>query len=98
MKRNDNMTQGNALGIIIRFAVPIMLSSLLQYNYHLVDNILVGRFVGTDALAAVGNVGSVNSFIIGAALGLTAGFTTQSERGISGGRLISPATASPSRS
>ena len=75
MKRNVNMTQGNALGIIIRFAVPIMLSSLLQYNYHLVDNILVGRFVGTDALAAVGNVGSVNSFIIGAALGLTAGFT-----------------------
>ncbi|MBR4450421.1 MAG: MATE family efflux transporter [Clostridia bacterium] len=75
MKNNVNMTQGNALGIIIRFAVPIMLSSLLQYNYHLVDNILVGRFVGTDALAAVGNVGSVNSFIIGAALGLTAGFT-----------------------
>ena len=69
------MTQGNALKIIIRFAIPIMMSSLLQYNYHLVDHILVGRFVGTDALAAVGNVGSVNSFIIGAALGLTAGFT-----------------------
>ncbi|MBR5619132.1 MAG: MATE family efflux transporter [Clostridia bacterium] len=69
------MTQGNALIIIIRFAFPIMLSSLLQFNYHLVDNILVGRLAGTDALAAVGNVGSINSFIIGAALGLTAGFT-----------------------
>lgn len=48
---------------------------MLQYNYNLVDNIIVGRFVGTDALAAVGNVGSINSFIIGTALGLTAGFT-----------------------
>ena len=75
MKNRENMTQGPALGIIIRFALPIMLSSLLQFNYHLVDNILVGRFVGPDALAAVGNVGSINSFIIGAALGLTAGFT-----------------------
>ncbi len=69
------MTQGSALKNILRFSLPIMMSSLLQYNYHLVDNILVGRFVGTDALAAVGNVGSVNSFIIGAALGLTSGFT-----------------------
>lgn len=60
---------------IIRFALPIMATSLLQYNYNLVDNIIVGRYVGTDALAAVGNVGSINSFIVGAALGLTSGFT-----------------------
>lgn len=74
MKKN-NMLEGNAVKSIIRFAVPIMLSSLLQYNYSLVDNIIVGRYVSTDALAAVGNVGSINGFIIGAALGLTAGFT-----------------------
>lgn len=60
---------------IIKFSLPIMASSLLQYNYTLVDNILVGRYVSTDALAAVGGVGSINSFIIGAALGLTSGFT-----------------------
>ena len=41
----------------------------------MVDNILVGRYVSTGALAAVGGVGSINSFIIGAALGLTSGFT-----------------------
>lgn len=52
-----------------------MLSSLLQYNYSLVDNIIVGRYVSTDALAAVGNVGAINSFVIGAAFGLTSGFT-----------------------
>lgn len=75
MKNKQNMLEGNVLKSIIIFALPIMLSSLLQYNYSLVDNIIVGRYVSTNALAAVGNVGSINSFIIGAALGLTSGFT-----------------------
>ena len=75
MKRKIDMLDGSAVKSIILFALPIMFSSLLQYNYALVDNIIVGRYVSTDALAAVGNVGSINSFIIGAALGLTSGFT-----------------------
>lgn len=75
MKQKNNMLEGNALKNIILFALPIMFSSLLQYNYALVDNIIVGRYVSTNALAAVGNVGAINSFIIGAALGLTSGFT-----------------------
>lgn len=75
MKHKQNMLEGNVLKSIILFGLPIMLSSLLQYNYAFVDNIIVGRYVSTDALAAVGNVGSINSFIIGAALGLTSGFT-----------------------
>lgn len=69
------MLSGNVVKSIILFSLPIMFSSLLQFNYTLVDNIIVGRYVSTDALAAVGNVGSINSFIIGAALGLTSGFT-----------------------
>lgn len=72
--KNDLLT-GKPIKSIIMFALPIMASSMLQYNYNLVDNIIVGRFVGTDALAAVGSVGSINGFIIGAALGLTSGFT-----------------------
>lgn len=75
MKQKNNMLEGNAIKSIILFALPIMLSSLLQYNYSFVDNIIVGRYINTDALAAVGNVGSINGFIIGAALGLTSGFT-----------------------
>ncbi|HBA94192.1 MAG TPA: MATE family efflux transporter [Ruminococcaceae bacterium] len=75
MKKSNDMLSGNALKSVILFAVPIMLSSLLQYNYNFIDNIIVGRYVSTDALAAVGNVGSINSFIIGTALGLTGGFT-----------------------
>lgn len=74
MKQND-MLKDNPIKSIILFALPIMISSLLQYNYALVDNIIVGRYVSTDALAAVGNVGSINGFVIGAALGLTSGFT-----------------------
>lgn len=75
MKRKTSMLEGNALKSIILFALPIMASSMLQYNYSLVDNIIVGRYVGSDALAAVGSVGSIGSFIVGAALGLTSGFS-----------------------
>lgn len=74
-KSKINMLEGSPVKSIIRFAIPIMLSSMLQYNYSLVDNIIVGRYVSTDALAAVGSVGAINSFIIGTALGLTSGFT-----------------------
>lgn len=75
MKQKNNMLSGNVLKSIIPFALPIMLSSLLQYNYSLIDNIIVGRYVSTDALAAVGNVGPISSFVVGASLGLTSGFT-----------------------
>lgn len=74
IKKNDMLT-GSPIRSIILFALPIMLSNLLQYNYAFVDNIIVGRYISTDALAAVGNVGAINSFIIGTALGLTSGFT-----------------------
>ncbi len=75
MPKKNDMRTANPIKSIIFFALPIMLSSLLQYNYSFIDNIIVGRYVNTDALAAVGSVGSINSFIIGAALGLTSGFT-----------------------
>lgn len=73
--KSNNMLYGSPIKTILLFAFPIMLSSLLQYNYSLVDNIIVGRYVNTNALAAVGNVGAIGSFIVGAALGLTSGFT-----------------------
>ena len=75
MKKQYSMLTDNPLKSIILFALPIMASSLLQYNYSLVDNIIVGRYVSEQALAAVGCIGPINSFIIGAALGLTTGFT-----------------------
>ena len=75
MKKQNSMLTGSPIKSIITFALPIMFSSLLQYNYTLVDNIIVGRYISTDALAAAGSVGPINSFIIGTALGLTSGFS-----------------------
>ena len=75
VRKQLSMLTDSPLKSIILFALPIMASSLLQYNYSLVDNIIVGRYVNEQALAAVGCVGPINSFIIGAALGLTTGFT-----------------------
>ena len=74
MKKHSMLTDSPVKSIIL-FALPIMASSMLQFNYSLVDNIIVGRYVSDAALAAVGCVGPINSFIIGAALGLTTGFT-----------------------
>lgn len=73
--KNRSMLEGSPLKSIILFSLPIMASSMLQYNYSLVDNIIVGRYVSSEALAAVGSVGPINSFIIGAALGITTGFS-----------------------
>lgn len=69
------MLTGKPVRTIILFALPIMASSLLQFNYTLVDNIIVGRYVSSHALAAVGSVGAINSFLVGTALGLTSGFS-----------------------
>ena len=71
----NNMLKGNIVKTIIVFALPIMASALLQYSYNLIDNIIVGRYISEDALAAVGCIGPINGFIIGTALGLTSGFT-----------------------
>ena len=47
-----DMTQGSPLKLILAFAVPLMLGSLFQQFYNLADTIIVGRFVGVEALAA----------------------------------------------
>ncbi len=75
MRKNRSMLEGSPIKSIILFALPIMASSMLQYNYSLVDNIIVGRYVSDHALAAVGSVGSIGSFLVGTALGLTSGFS-----------------------
>lgn len=72
--KND-MLKGKIVKSIVVFALPIMASAVLQYSYNLIDNIIVGRYISEEALAAVGSVGPINSFIIGTALGLTGGFT-----------------------
>lgn len=70
-----DLTQGNVLKRIVGFAFPVFLASLLQQLYNMADSIIVGRFVGKDAFAAVGATGSINFLIIGFVLGTCTGLT-----------------------
>ena len=53
-----NMTEGNPTGLLIRFAIPMLIGNLFQQVYNVVDSIIVGRFIGAGALAAVGATSS----------------------------------------
>ena len=68
-----DMTQGSPLKLILAFAVPLMLGSLFQQFYNLADTIIVGRFVGVDALAAVGSSYTLMTFLTSILLGLCMG-------------------------
>ena len=70
-----DMTQGSPLKLILSFAVPLMLGSLFQQFYNLADTIIVGRFVGVEALAAVGSVGGLNYLVLGFVNGIACGFS-----------------------
>lgn len=73
MKRNTDMTTGTPIRLIIAFALPLLLGNVFQQLYNFIDTAIVGRYVGADALAAVGTTGSVNTFLVSAAMGLTNG-------------------------
>ena len=53
-----NMTEGNPTGLLIRFAIPMLIGNLFQQVYNVVDSIIVGRYIGAQALAAVGATSS----------------------------------------
>ena len=68
-----DLTQGKPTFRIMNFMLPILLGNLLQQIYNLTDSIIVGRFVGKDAFAAVGSTGCLNFLVIGFMLGLSSG-------------------------
>lgn len=53
------MTTGSSLKIILLFSIPVLLGNLFQQFYNMVDTIIVGRYLGEDALAAVGSTGCI---------------------------------------
>lgn len=71
----SDMTKGNPLSIIIRFTIPLFIGNVFQQLYNMCDTIIVGRFVGQNALAAVGSTGTIMFLILGFCSGLTCGFT-----------------------
>lgn len=70
----NDMTVGNPTKLIIKFIVPLLIGSIFQQFYSMVDTIIVGRYVGIDALGGIGLTGSINFLILGFAMGLTNGF------------------------
>lgn len=70
-----DMTVGSPAKMIINFTLPIFLGNVFQQLYNMADTIIVGKFVGAKALAAVGSTGTIMFLIIGFLTGLTAGFT-----------------------
>lgn len=69
-----DLTKGNCLKQILWFAVPLLAGNLLQQTYNLVDAAIVGRCLGTEALASVGASSSVQFLVLGFCLGSCAGF------------------------
>lgn len=70
-----DMTVGKPTKMIINFTIPIFIGNVFQQFYSMADTIIVGKFVGNNALAAVGSVGTIMFLILGFLMGLTMGFT-----------------------
>lgn len=67
------MTEGNILPKIIKFSIPLMLSGMLQLFFNAADVIVVGRYAGDEALAAVGSTGALINLLINLFIGISIG-------------------------
>lgn len=70
-----NLTEGNSGSLIFKFAIPMLIGNVFQQLYNVVDSIIVGRYIGKQALAAVGAsfplIFMMISFVVGVAIGTT---------------------------
>jgi len=63
-KMAKDMTSGNPMKLISRFTLPLLIGNVFQQFYNMADTYFVGRYIGVQALAAVGSTGSIVFFII----------------------------------
>ena len=73
INKTHKMTEGNPLSTILLFAVPMILSNLFQQFYNVIDTVIVGKRLGTDALAAVGSASSITAVFVQLATGFALG-------------------------
>lgn len=73
MKKAVTMTEGVIWKKLLYFAIPLILGNLFQQMYNAVDSVIVGNYIGSDALAAVGTSGSIINLLIGFCVGASAG-------------------------
>lgn len=74
VKREHDLTKGSPFALIISFSIPMILGNLLQQLYNFADTMIVGQFLGINALSGVGETGSINFLILGFCMGVCAGF------------------------
>ena len=72
-RESMNLTEGKILPLIIKFMIPLMLTSLLQQLYGAVDSAVVGKFSGAEALAAVGATAPITHLILALFIGMSMG-------------------------
>lgn len=70
---NRDLTKGTIMGSMLRFAIPMILGDLLQQCYNIADTLIVGKFLGKNALAAVGSSFTLMIFLTSILLGLCMG-------------------------
>lgn len=70
-----DMTSGKPLGLILRFCGPMVFGYILQQLYSMVDTVIVGRYLGLDALAGVGTTGAISFLVVGFATGICTGLS-----------------------
>lgn len=73
MKKNTSMTEGVIWKSLIAFAIPLLIGNLFQQLYNTVDSVVVGNFVGKEALAAVGSTTTIINMLVGFFMGLSTG-------------------------
>ena len=81
-----DMVNGPLAGKILFFALPLMASSLLQLLFNAADIVVVGRFVGKEALAAVGSNGSLVNLLVNLFMGFSVGANVVVAQDLGGGR------------
>ena len=69
-----DMTIGNPLKIILLFSLPVLAGNIFQQFYNMVDTVIVGQYLGEDALAAVRSTGCLMFLVLGFANGIAQGF------------------------
>ncbi len=69
-----DMTTGSPMKLILQFGIPLFFGMLFQQFYNMMDTVIVGKFLGVNALAAVGATGSINFMVIGFCMGVCNGF------------------------
>ena len=85
-KYEINMTEGAMFGKIIRFALPLMIASCLQLLFNAADIIVVGRYTGSIALAAVGSTASLTHMLVNLFMGVSVGVNVLTARSFAIGK------------